>query len=427
MGKNYKFETMQIHVGQEKPDPATDARAVPIYMTTSYVFRDSAQAAARFDLKEEGNIYTRLMNPTTDVFEKRMAALEGGVGALATASGSAAITYAVQNIAMAGDHIVSASNLYGGTYNLFANTLKDQGLAATFVDPADPDNFEKAIQPNTKLIYAETLGNPNADVIDIEAVADVAHRHGIPLIVDNTFATPYLLRPIEHGADIVVHSATKFIGGHGAVMGGVIVDSGKFDWTQNDKFPGISKPNMSYHGVVFTDICKDQAYIMKLRNTLMRDQGAVISPFNAFMLLQGLETLSLRVERHVENALKVVGFLKDHPKVERVSHPSLEQGYGKELYDRYFPRGAASIFTFDVKGGAEAAKRFSESLELFSLLANVADVKSLIIHPASTTHSQMTEAELREGGINPNTIRLSIGTEHIDDIIGDLAQALDSI
>ena len=327
MGKNYKFETMQIHVGQEKPDPATDARAVPIYMTTSYVFRDSAQAAARFDLKEEGNIYTRLMNPTTDVFEKRMAALEGGVGALATASGSAAITYAVQNIAMAGDHIVSASNLYGGTYNLFANTLKDQGLAATFVDPADPDNFEKAIQPNTKLIYAETLGNPNADVIDIEAVADVAHRHGIPLIVDNTFATPYLLRPIEHGADIVVHSATKFIGGHGAVMGGVIVDSGKFDWTQNDKFPGISKPNMSYHGVVFTDICKDQAYIMKLRNTLMRDQGAVISPFNAFMLLQGLETLSLRVERHVENALKVVGFLKDHPKVERVSHPSLEQGY----------------------------------------------------------------------------------------------------
>lgn len=427
MGKNYKFETMQIHVGQEKPDPATDARAVPIYMTTSYVFRDSAQAAARFDLKEEGNIYTRLMNPTTDVFEKRMAALEGGVGALATASGSAAITYAVQNIAMAGDHIVSASNLYGGTYNLFANTLKDQGLTATFVDPADPDNFEKAIQPNTKLIYAETLGNPNADVIDIEAVADVAHRHGIPLIVDNTFATPYLLRPIEHGADIVVHSATKFIGGHGAVMGGVIVDSGKFDWTQNDKFPGISKPNMSYHGVVFTDICKDQAYIMKLRNTLMRDQGAVISPFNAFMLLQGLETLSLRVERHVENALKVVGFLKDHPKVERVSHPSLEQGYGKELYDRYFPRGAASIFTFDVKGGAEAAKRFSESLELFSLLANVADVKSLVIHPASTTHSQMTEAELKAGGINPNTIRLSIGTEHIDDIIGDLAQALDSI
>ncbi|MFR9192456.1 MAG: O-acetylhomoserine aminocarboxypropyltransferase/cysteine synthase family protein [Anaerovoracaceae bacterium] len=427
MGKNYKFETMQIHVGQEKPDPATDARAVPIYMTTSYVFRDSAQAAARFDLKEEGNIYTRLMNPTTDVFEKRMAALEGGVGALATASGSAAITYAVQNIAMAGDHIVSASNLYGGTYNLFANTLKDQGLAATFVDPADPDNFEKTIQPNTKLIYAETLGNPNADVIDIEAVADVAHRHGIPLIVDNTFATPYLLRPIEHGADIVVHSATKFIGGHGAVMGGVIVDSGKFDWTQNDKFPGISKPNMSYHGVVFTDICKDQAYIMKLRNTLMRDQGAVISPFNAFMLLQGLETLSLRVERHVENALKVVGFLKDHPKVERVSHPSLEQGYGKELYDRYFPRGAASIFTFDVKGGAEAAKRFSESLELFSLLANVADVKSLVIHPASTTHSQMTEAELKAGGINPNTIRLSIGTEHIDDIIGDLAQALDSI
>ncbi len=427
MGKNYKFETMQIHVGQEKPDPATDARAVPIYMTTSYVFEDSAQAAARFALKEEGNIYTRLMNPTTDVFEKRMAALEGGAGALATASGSAAITYAVQNIAMAGDHIVSASNLYGGTYNLFANTLKDQGLAATFVNPSDPANFEKAIQPNTKLLYAETIGNPNADVIDIEAIADIAHRHGIPLIVDNTFATPYLLRPIEHGADIVVHSATKFIGGHGTVMGGVIVDSGKFDWTQNDKFPSISKPNMSFHGVVFADICGEQAYIMKLRNTLMRDQGAVISPFNSFMLLQGLETLSLRVERHVENALKVVDFLKNHPKVEKVSHPSLETGRQRELYDRYFPKGAASIFTFDVKGGAQAAKKFSEGLKLFSLLANVADVKSLVIHPASTTHSQMTEEELRAGGINPNTIRLSIGTEHIDDIIDDLAQALDSL
>ena len=427
MGKNYKFETMQLHVGQENPDPATDARAVPIYATTSYVFKDSAQAAARFDLKEEGNIYTRLGNPTTDVFEKRIAALEGGAAALATASGSAAITYAVQNIAVAGDHIVSSSNLYGGTYNLFANTLKEQGLSTTFVDPSDPENFEKAITPQTRLLYAETLGNPNADVIDLEAVADVAHRHGLPLIVDNTFATPYLLRPIEHGADIVVHSATKFIGGHGSVMGGVIVDSGRFDWAGNDKFPGLSKPNMSYHGVVFTEISGKLAYIVKLRNTLMRDQGAVISPFNSFLLLQGLETLSLRVERHVENALKVADFLKNHPKVEKVSHPSLETGRQKELYDRYFPRGAASIFTFDIKGGAETAKKFTESLELFSLLANVADVKSLVIHPATTTHSQMTEEELRAGGINPNTIRLSTGTEHIDDIIDDLAHGFDAI
>ena len=427
MGKNYKFETMQLHVGQENPDPATDARAVPIYATTSYVFKDSAQAAARFDLKEEGNIYTRLGNPTTDVFEKRIAALEGGAAALATASGSAAITYAVQNIAVAGDHIVSSSNLYGGTYNLFANTLKEQGLSTTFVDPSDPENFEKAITPQTRLLYAETLGNPNADVIDLEAVADVAHRHGLPLIVDNTFATPYLLRPIEHGADIVVHSATKFIGGHGSVMGGVIVDSGRFDWAGNDKFPGLSKPNMSYHGVVFTEISGKLAYIVKLRNTLMRDQGAVISPFNSFLLLQGLETLSLRVERLVENALKVADFLKNHPKVEKVSHPSLETGRQKELYDCYFPRGAASIFTFDIKGGAETAKKFTESLELFSLLANVADVKSLVIHPATTTHSQMTEEELRAGGINPNTIRLSIGTEHIDDIIDDLAHGFDAI
>lgn len=427
MGKNYKFETMQLHAGQENPDPATDARAVPIYATTSYVFKDSAQAAARFDLKEEGNIYTRLGNPTTDVFEKRIAALEGGAAALATASGSAAITYAVQNIAVAGDHIVSSSNLYGGTYNLFANTLKEQGLSTTFVDPSDPENFEKAITPQTRLLYAETLGNPNADVIDLEAVADVAHRHGLPLIVDNTFATPYLLRPIEYGADIVVHSATKFIGGHGSVMGGVIVDSGRFDWAGNDKFPGLSKPNMSYHGVVFTEISGKLAYIVKLRNTLMRDQGAVISPFNSFLLLQGLETLSLRVERHVENALKVADFLKNHPKVEKVSHPSLETGRQKELYDRYFPRGAASIFTFDIKGGAETAKKFTESLELFSLLANVADVKSLVIHPATTTHSQMTEEELRAGGINPNTIRLSIGTEHIDDIIDDLAHGFDAI
>ena len=427
MRKDYKFETMQIHVGQESPDPATDARAVPLYLTTSYVFRDSAQAAARFDLKEEGNIYTRLSNPTTDVFEKRIAALEGGAGALATASGSAAITYAVQNIAVAGDHVVSASNLYGGTYNLFANTLKEQGLETTFVDQSKPENFEKAIRPNTKLLYAETLGNPNADVLDIEAVAEIAHRYGLPLIVDNTFATPYLLRPIEHGADIVVHSATKFIGGHGAVMGGVIVDAGKFDWAASGKFPGLSQPNASYHGVVFTDISGKLAYIVKLRNTLMRDQGAVISPFNSFLLLQGLETLSLRVERHVENALKIVAFLKDHPRVEKVSHPSLAAGRQKELYERYFPQGAASIFTFDVKGGAKAAQEFSEHLELFSLLANVADVKSLVIHPASTTHSQMTEEELRAGGINPNTIRLSIGTEHIDDIIDDLSQAFDAL
>lgn len=420
MSKNYKFETLQLHVGQESPDPATDARAVPIYATTSYVFKDSAQAAGRFGLTEGGNIYTRLMNPTSDVFEQRIAALEGGAAALATASGSAAISYAVQNIATAGDHIVSSVNLYGGTYNLFANTLKEQGLTTTFVDPSDPENFEKAIRPNTKLLYAETLGNPNSDVIDLEAISEIAHKHGIPLIVDNTFATPYLLRPIEHGSDIVVHSATKFIGGHGTVMGGVVIDGGKFDWAQNDKFPGLSKPNPSYHGVVFTEACGNIAYIMKLRTTLMRDQGATISPFNSFLLLQGLETLSLRLERHVENALKVVDFLKNHPQVERVNHPSLAQGREKELYGKYFPNGAASIFTFDIKGNAETAKKFTESLELFSLLANVADVKSLVIHPASTTHSQMTEEELLSAGIRPNTVRLSIGTEHIDDIIDDL-------
>lgn len=420
MSKNYKFETLQLHVGQESPDPATDARAVPIYATTSYVFKDSAQAAGRFGLTEGGNIYTRLMNPTSDVFEQRIAVLEGGAAALATASGSAAISYAVQNIATAGDHIVSSVNLYGGTYNLFANTLREQGLMTTFVDPSDPENFEKAIQPNTKLLYAETLGNPNSDVIDLEAISEIAHKHGIPLLVDNTFATPYLLRPIEHGADIVVHSATKFIGGHGTVMGGVVIDGGKFDWAQNDKFPGLSKPNPSYHGVVFTEACGNIAYIMKLRTTLMRDQGATISPFNSFLLLQGLETLSLRLERHVENALKVVDFLKNHPQVERVNHPSLAQGREKELYGKYFPNGAASIFTFDIKGDAETAKKFTESLELFSLLANVADVKSLVIHPASTTHSQMTEEELLSAGIRPNTVRLSIGTEHIDDIIDDL-------
>lgn len=427
MSKQYKFETLQLHVGQESPDPATDARAVPIYATTSYVFKDSAQAAGRFGLTEGGNIYTRLMNPTSDVFEQRIAALEGGAAALATASGSAAISYAVQNIATAGDHIVSSVNLYGGTYNLFANTLKEQGLTTSFVDPSDPENFEKAIQPNTKLLYAETLGNPNSDVIDLEAISAIAHKHGIPLIVDNTFATPYCLRPFEHGADIVVHSATKFIGGHGTVMGGVVIDGGKFDWAQNDKFPGLFKPNPSYHGVVFTEACGNIAYIMKLRTTLMRDQGATISPFNSFLLLQGLETLSLRLERHVENALKVVDFLNKHPQVEKVNHPSLAQGREKELYDSYFPNGAASIFTFDIKGDAETAKKFTESLELFSLLANVADVKSLVIHPASTTHSQMTEEELLSAGIRPNTVRLSIGTEHIDDILADLEHGFESV
>lgn len=424
---DYKFETLQLHVGQETPDPATDSRAVPIYATTSYVFKDSAQAAGRFGLTEGGNIYTRLMNPTSDVFEKRIAALEGGAAALATASGSSAISYAIQNIAIAGDHIVSSTNLYGGTHNLFANTLKEQGLDTTFVDPSDPENFEKAIQPNTKLLYAETLGNPNSDVIDLEAIADIAHKHGIPFIVDSTFATPYLLRPIEHGADVVVHSATKFIGGHGTVMGGVVVDSGKFDWAQNDKFPGLSKPNPSYHGVVFTEACGNLAYILKLRTTLMRDQGATISPFNSFLLLQGLETLSLRVERHVENALKVVDFLKNHPQVERVNHPSLATGKQKELYDKYFKKGAASIFTFEIKGDAETAKKFTESLKLFSLLANVADVKSLVIHPASTTHSQLSEEELLSCGIKTNTVRLSIGTEHIDDIIADLQQGFDAV
>ena len=424
---NYKFETLQGHAGQEHPDPATDARAVPIYATTSYVFKDSAQAAGRFGLTEGGNIYTRLMNPTSSVFEERIAALEGGAAALATASGAAAITYAVQNIARAGDHIVSATNLYGGTYNLFANTLRDQGLDVTFVDPSQPENFEAAIKENTKLIYAETLGNPNSDVIDLRAVAAIAHRHGIPLIVDNTFATPYYLRPIEYGADIVVHSATKFIGGHGTVMGGVVVDSGKFDWTQNDKFPGITQPNPSYHGVVFSEACGNLAYILKLRTTLMRDQGATISPFNSFLLLQGLETLSLRLERHVENALKVVDFLKNHPQVERVNHPSLAQGRAKELYDEYFPNGGASIFTFEIKGDSEKAKKFTESLELFSLLANVADVKSLVIHPASTTHSQLSESELLTSGIKPNTVRLSIGTEHIDDIIADLERGFEAV
>ena len=427
MNKNYKFETLQLHVGQEEADPTTDARAVPIYATTSYVFKDSDTAAGRFNLSVPGNIYTRLMNPTNDVFERRIAALESGAAALSTASGSAAITYAVQNIASAGDHIVSSTNLYGGTFNLFAHTLQDQGITTDFVNPSDPENFQKAIKPNTKLLYAETLGNPNSDVIDIEAISKIAHKNGIPLIVDNTFATPYLLRPIEHGADIVVHSATKFIGGHGAAMGGVVVDGGKFDWAQNDKFPGLSKPNNSYHGIIFTEAVKNLAYIIKLRTTLMRDQGACLSPFNAFLFIQGLETLSLRVERHVENALKVVNYLKSHPKVSCVNHPSLSSGHQLELYKKYFPNGAASIFTFDIKGDAETAKKFTESLKLFSLLANVADVKSLVIHPASTTHSQLSEQELLSCGIKPTTIRLSIGTEHIDDIINDLENGFNAI
>ena len=425
--RNFKFETLQLHVGQETPDPVTDARAVPIYATTSYVFKDSSQAAGRFGLTEPGNIYTRLMNPTSDVFEKRIAALEGGAAALAVATGSAAITYAIQNISLAGDHIVSASNLYGGTYNLFANTFKEQGIESTLVDPSDPANFKKAIRDNTKLIFAESLGNPNSDVIDLRAISDIAHKYGIPFIVDSTFATPYLLRPIEHGVDIVVHSATKFIGGHGTVMGGVIVDAGNFDWAENDKFPGLSKQNPSYHGVVFTEAAGNLAYIIKIRTTLLRDQGAAISPFNSFLLLQGLETLSLRVERHVSNALKVVEYLNNHPQVENVNHPSLATGRAKELYDEYFPNGGASIFTFEIKGDAETAKKFTESLELFSLLANVADVKSLVIHPASTTHSQLSEEELIAGGIKPNTVRLSVGTEHIDDILYDLEQGFASV
>ncbi len=422
-GKNYKFETLQIHVGQETPDPTTDSRAVPIYQTTSYVFKDSAQAEGRFALSEGGNIYTRLMNPTSDVFERRIAALERGAGALATASGAAAITYAIQNIAKAGDHIVSGKAIYGGTYNLFAHTLPDAGIDTSFVDGGNPANFENAIRPNTKAVFIESLGNPNSTVVDIEAIADIAHRHGIPLIVDNTFATPYLLRPIEHGADIVVHSATKFIGGHGTSIGGVIVDGGTFDWTQNDKFPGLSKPNPSYHGAVFSEAAGNLAYIVKIRTTLMRDTGAVLSPFHSFLFLQGLETLSLRVERHVYNALKVVEYLAAHPKVEKVNHPSLAGRHDNAVYKKYFPNGAGSIFTFEIKGGAKEAKSFIDRLELFSLLANVADVKSLVIHPASTTHSQMTAEELLDSGIKPNTIRLSIGTEHIDDIIGDMEQA----
>ncbi|MDR3275660.1 MAG: O-acetylhomoserine aminocarboxypropyltransferase/cysteine synthase [Treponema sp.] len=427
MAKNYQFETLQVHAGQEQPDPATDARAVPIYQTTSYVFPSSKSAADRFALTESGNIYTRIMNPTWDAFEKRIAALEGGVAALATASGAAAITYAIQNITRAGDHIVSDNQLYGGTYNLFANTLKDLGVAVSFVDGSKAANFEKAIRPNTKALFFETLGNPNASVVDIEAVVKIAHSHGIPVIVDSTFATPYLLRPIDYGVDIVAHSATKFIGGHGTSIGGVSVDGGKFDWAASDKFPGLSKPNPSYHGVVFTQAVGNLAYIIKARTTLLRDTGSCLSPFNAFLFLQGLETLSLRVERHVANTLKTLDFLKSHPQVEQVNHPALPEHRDHALYQKYFPKGGASIFTFEIKGGAEKAKVFTEKLELFSLLANVADVKSLVIHPASTTHSQMSETELLESGIKPNTVRLSIGTEHIDDLIADLKQGFDAV
>lgn len=425
--KNLHFETLQLHVGQEQPDPATDARAVPIYQTTSYVFRNSAHAAARFGLKDAGNIYGRLTNSTQGVFEERVAALEGGVAGLAVASGAAAITYAIENITRAGDHIVAAKTLYGGSYNLLAHTLPAYGITTTFVDPADLNNFEKAIQENTRAVFFETLGNPNSNIIDIEAVAEIAHRHKIPVIIDNTFGTPYLIRPIEHGADIVVHSATKFIGGHGTSLGGVIVDSGKFDWTGSGKFPQLTEPDASYHGVHFTDAAGPAAYITRIRAVLLRDTGATISPFNAFILLQGLETLSLRLERHVENALKVVRFLHDHPKVKRVNHPSLPSHPDHNLYNRYFPKGAGSIFTFEINGGQQEAHRFIDSLEIFSLLANVADVKSLVIHPASTTHSQLSERELSEQDITPGTIRLSVGTEHIDDLQADLSQAFDKV
>ena len=425
--KNLHFETLQLHVGQEQADPATDARAVPIYQTTSYVFHNSAHAAARFGLQDPGNIYGRLTNSTQGVFEQRVAALEGGVAGLAVASGAAAITYAFQNITREGDHIVSAKTIYGGSYNLLAHTLPTYGVTTTFVDPSDISNFEKAIQENTKAIFIETLGNPNSNIIDIEAVAAIAHSHKIPLIIDNTFGTPYLIRPIEHGADIIVHSATKFIGGHGSSLGGVIVDSGKFDWKASGKFPQLTEPDPSYHGVRFIDAAGPAAYVTRIRAILLRDMGATISPFNAFILLQGLETLSLRVERHVENALKVVDYLKSHPKVNRVNHPSLPEHPNHDLYQRYFPNGAGSIFTFEIKGGQEEAFRFIDSLEIFSLLANVADVKSLVIHPASTTHSQLNEQELKEQDITPGTIRLSIGTEHIDDLIADLDQALAKI
>lgn len=424
---NYKFETLQLHVGQENPDPATDARAVPIYATTSYVFHDCAHAAARFGLADAGNIYGRLTNSTQDVFEKRIAALEGGVAALALASGAAAITYTLQALGLKGGHFVAQKTIYGGSYNLLAHTLPEFGITASFVNIHDLAEVEAAIKKNTRAIYIETLGNPNSDIPDIDALAKLAHKHGLPLVVDNTFGTPYLIRPIEHGADIVVHSATKFIGGHGTTLGGIIVESGKFDWSVSDKYPAISKPNPSYHGVAFTEAAGPAAFVTYIRAVLLRDTGASISPFAAFLLLQGTETLSLRLERHAENTKKVVDYLKNHPLVEKVNHPSLPEHPDHDLYKKYFPNGGASIFTFEIKGGVEEAHKFIDSLKIFSLLANVADVKSLVIHPATTTHSQLTEEELREQDIKPNTIRLSIGTEHIDDILADLDGAFNAL
>ena len=426
--KNLHFETLQLHVGQEQPDPATEARAVPIYQTTSYVFRNSQHAADRFGLRDAGNIYGRLTNSTQGVFEERVAALEGGVAGLAVASGAAAITYALQNILHAGDHVVAADNLYGGSYNLITHTLATQGITNTIVRVNDLNALEAAIRPNTKVVFVETLGNPNSDVLNLEGVSEVAHRHGVPVIVDNTFATPFLFRPLEHGADIVVHSATKFIGGHGTSLGGVIVDGGHFDWkAQPDKFPTLAQPDPSYHGAIFADVAGAAAFVTRIRAVILRDTGATLSPFNAFILLQGLETLSLRVERHITNALKVVQFLHNHPKVLKVNHPSLSQHPDHALYRQYFPNGAASIFTFEIKGGQEAAWKFIDSLEIFSLLANVADVKSLVIHPYTTTHSQLSPEELDAQHITPSTIRLSIGTEHIDDLLADISRALDKI
>ena len=427
MNNNYKFETLQLHVGQEQPDPATDSRAVPIYQTTSYVFRNCAHAAARFGLTDAGNIYGRLTNSTQDVLEKRLAALEGGVAALATASGAAAISYTIQALAQAGDHIVAQKTIYGGSYNLLAHTLPQFGVSTTFVNSHDLTEVENAIQDNTKAIYLETLGNPNSDIPDIDAIAAIAHRHGLPLVIDNTFGTPYLVRPIEHGADIVLHSATKFIGGHGTTLGGIIVDSGKFDWKANGKYAPIANPNPSYHGVSFVDAVGPAAFVTYIRAILLRDTGATISPFNAFLLLQGVETLSLRLDRHTENTKKVVEFLANHPKVEHVNHPSLPEHPDHALYEKYFANGGGSIFTFEIKGGQEEAHKFIDSLEIFSLLANVADVKSLVIHPATTTHSQLSAEELLDQGIKPNTIRLSIGTEHIDDIIADLEKGFAAV
>ena len=427
MNNNYKFETLQLHVGQEQPDPATDSRAVPIYQTTSYVFRNCAHAAARFGLTDAGNIYGRLTNSTQDVLEKRLAALEGGVAALATASGAAAISYTIQALAQAGDHIVAQKTIYGGSYNLLAHTLPQFGVSTTFVNSHDLTEVENAIQDNTKAIYLETLGNPNSDIPDIDAIAAIAHRHGLPLVIDNTFGTPYLVRPIEHGADIVLHSATKFIGGHGTTLGGIIVDSGKFDWKANGKYAPIANPNPSYHGVSFVDAVGPAAFVTYIRAILLRDTGAAISPFTAFLLLQGVETLSLRLDRHTENTKKVVEFLANHPKVEHVNHPSLPEHPDHALYEKYFANGGGSIFTFEIKGGQEEAHKFIDSLEIFSLLANVADVKSLVIHPATTTHSQLSAEELLDQGIKPNTIRLSIGTEHIDDIIADLEKGFAAV